>query len=97
MDGGIQLSLFSDEKEQAVSVPEKTITVPEHQRKASVHMLIMPFYNTNCMNVFLKELSQAYPEDKIILVCDGATWHKSKEMIIPENIELFLFLHTLPK
>ena len=34
MNGGTQLSLFSDEKEQAVSVPEKTVTVPEHQRKA---------------------------------------------------------------
>lgn len=34
MDGGTQLSLFPEEKEQAVSVPEKTITVPEHQRKA---------------------------------------------------------------
>lgn len=34
MDGGTQLSLFPEEKEQAVSVPEKTVTVPEHQRKA---------------------------------------------------------------
>ena len=34
MDGGTQLSLFPDEKEQAVSVPEKTVIVPEHQRKA---------------------------------------------------------------
>lgn len=34
MDGCTQLSLFPDEKEQAVSVHEKTVTVPEHQRKA---------------------------------------------------------------
>lgn len=34
MNGGTQLSLFPEEKEQAVSVPEKTITVPEHHRKA---------------------------------------------------------------
>lgn len=34
MDGGAQLSLFPEEKEQAVSAPEKTVTVPEHQRKA---------------------------------------------------------------
>lgn len=33
MDDCTQLSLFPDEKEQAVSVPEKTVTVPEHQRK----------------------------------------------------------------
>ncbi|MBQ9199662.1 MAG: IS66 family transposase [Lachnospiraceae bacterium] len=34
MDGGTQLSLFPDEKEQAVSEPEKVVTVPEYQRKA---------------------------------------------------------------
>ena len=34
MDGGTQLSLFSDEKEQAVSAPETMVTIPEHQRKA---------------------------------------------------------------
>ena len=34
MDGGTQLLLFPEEKEQAVSAPEKTVTVPEHQRKA---------------------------------------------------------------
>ena len=33
MDGGTQLSLFPEEKEQAVSAPEKIVTVPEHQRK----------------------------------------------------------------
>ena len=34
MDGSTQLSLFPDEKEQAVFAPEKTVTIPEHQRKA---------------------------------------------------------------
>lgn len=34
MNGGTQLSMFPEEKEQAVSVHEKAITVPEHQRKA---------------------------------------------------------------
>lgn len=50
--------------------------------------LIMPRCNTNCMNVFLKELSKRFEEDYIILCCDGAVWHKSKELKIPENIEL---------
>ena len=34
MDGGTQLSLVPDGKEQAVSVSEPTVTVPAHQRKA---------------------------------------------------------------
>lgn len=48
----------------------------------------MPYCNTDCMNVFLDELSKTYPKDKIILVCDGAVWHKSASLKIPENIEL---------
>ena len=43
------------------------------------------------MNVFLKELSDKYPNDTILLVCDGAAWHKAKALIIPENIS-FIFL-----
>lgn len=49
---------------------------------------VLPYCNTDCMNVFLEELSEAYPRDKIILVCDGAAWHKSKGLNIPENIEM---------
>ena len=41
------------------------------------------------MNMFLEELSNQYPEDMILLCCDGAAWHKSKSLQIPENIELF--------
>lgn len=50
--------------------------------------LIMPYCNTECMNIFLKELSETFPEDFIVLACDGAAWHKSKGLNIPKNIEL---------
>ena len=50
---------------------------------------ILPYCNTVCMNVFLEELSKQYPEDVIVLCCDGAAWHKSKSLRIPENIEIF--------
>ena len=41
------------------------------------------------MNVFLKELSKQYSEDVILLCCDGAAWHKSKSLQVPDNIVLF--------
>jgi len=41
------------------------------------------------MNVFLQKLSQDYPNDFILLVADGAAWHKSKGLQIPGNIEIF--------
>ena len=40
--------------------------------------LIMPYCNTDCTNIFLRELSKQYEDDMILLCCDGAAWHKSK-------------------
>jgi len=41
------------------------------------------------MNVFLQELSSQFKDDVILLCCDGAAWHKSKTLVVPENIVLF--------
>ena len=49
------------------------------------------------MNVFLQELSKTYPEDKIILVCDGAAWHRAKYLNIPTNIELVFLPPATPE
>lgn len=35
-------------------------------------------------------MSQMYQGQKIILVMDGAGWHKSKSLEVPENIEIVL-------
>ena len=48
----------------------------------------MPYCNTDCMNVFLRELSKAYADDEILLVCDGAMWNKSSGLVIPANIHI---------
>ena len=50
--------------------------------------LVMPYCDTNDMNVFMEELSEKYKEDIILLVCDGAIWHKSKGLEIPDNIRI---------
>ena len=55
--------------------------------------LIMPQCNTDCMNLFLEKLSDSFPRDKIILACDGAAWHRSNGLKVPENIE---FIHIPP-
>ena len=57
----------------------------------------MPYCNTDCMNIFLKELSKTFPEDKILLVCDGAAWHKSTSLVIPENIDLIFIPPYTPE
>lgn len=48
--------------------------------------LVMPYCNTDCMNVYLDELSKEYADDIILMICDGARWHKSGGLQIPDNI-----------
>ena len=50
--------------------------------------LVMPYCNTTCMNIFLRKLSAAYPDDRIILVGDRASWHRANALEIPHNIRL---------
>ena len=54
--------------------------------------LVMPYCNTECMNIYLRELSAAFPGDRIVLACDGASWHRSNLLEVPGNI----FLVYLP-
>lgn len=59
--------------------------------------LILPYSNTPCMNVFLERLSTEYPNDCILLVCDGAAWHNSKKLVVPPNIKLFFIPPGTPE
>jgi len=53
--------------------------------------LVLPEVSTQCMNIFLGELSERHPDDHIVLVLDGAGWHKANALQRPKNIS-FLFL-----
>lgn len=59
--------------------------------------LVLPYCNTACMNVFLSELAKAYPEDQILLVCDGAMWHKANALEIPGQITLIFIPPYTPE
>jgi transposase len=59
--------------------------------------LVLPKSNTNCMNIFLQEVSNTYPDHYILMVMDNAAWHKSKSLVIPENIEIFPLLPYTPE
>ena len=59
--------------------------------------LVLPYSNTVCMNVFLQKLSDTYPHDRILLVCDGAAWHKSNALVIPQNIRLLFIPPATPE
>jgi transposase len=50
--------------------------------------LILPHVNSDCMQIFLDEVSRRHPEDRIIMVLDGAGWHKAKALVVPDNMRL---------
>jgi putative transposase len=53
--------------------------------------MIYSHCDTITMNHFLKQLSEMYIDDYILLPCDNAGWHKSKDLVIPHNIE-FIYI-----
>jgi len=74
------LSQVSQENTYAYGV----VSIPDGQFES----LVLPHCNTECMQVFLEEVSFRHPEEKILMVTDCAGWHKSKSLKIPENIRL---------
>ena len=44
--------------------------------------------NTDNMTRFLAQVSTAHREDFLVMVLDGASSHKSKELTIPDNMSL---------
>ncbi len=49
---------------------------------------LSPNMNTEQMNGFLLQVSQSHPDEFIVMVLDGASSHKAKELVVPENIRL---------
>ena len=43
------------------------------------------------MNVFLEELNKVNNGQKMVIIMDGAGWHKSKGLKVPKNIVIFYF------
>lgn len=50
--------------------------------------LILPHVNSDCMQVFLDEVASRHPDDRIIMIFDGAGWHTAGALIIPGNMRL---------
>jgi transposase-like protein len=43
--------------------------------------------DTDCFNHFLQEFSQEHQGKEIIMIMDGAGWHKSHNLKMPKNIQ----------
>lgn len=61
------------------------------------HLLILPYVNVDVFNIALESFSEYVNKDNIkkhiILVLDNSGWHKSSDVVIPDNIT---FIFTPP-
>lgn len=48
--------------------------------------LILPYANSDMMNIFVDQVAQDFQEFFVIMLVDGAGWHRSKDLKIPENV-----------
>jgi hypothetical protein len=49
--------------------------------------LILP-HVSDCMQLFLDEVASRHPDDRMIMVLDGAGWHQSQKLTPPTNLRL---------
>ncbi|MDR1207925.1 MAG: transposase [Holosporales bacterium] len=42
------------------------------------------------MNVDLAQMAEQYPYQERLLILDGAAWHRSKGLVVPESIKIVL-------
>jgi transposase len=57
----------------------------------SFDSLVLPQVNGSCMQIFIDEVAKRHPQENIIMILDGAGWHKTK-FKLPSNLKL----HFLP-
>src|SRR4051812_17356670 len=50
--------------------------------------LVLPTVNTEAMSIFLAEVSQRHADEWIVMVLDGAGWHRAKRLKVPANMRL---------
>ena len=60
--------------------------------------LVLPHANTAAMTVFLDRFAKTRPSDAhAVMVVDGAGWHKSRTLKIPDNITLVVLPPYCPE
>ena len=53
---------------------------------AALDSLVLPHVNTPCTQVFIDEVATRYRHENIVMVIDGAGWHKSRALRLPKNL-----------
>ena len=59
-----------------------------------LHYMTAENMNTDSMSGFLTQISQTYTDEFIVMVLDGASSHKSKDLKVPKNVSLVLLPYS---
>jgi transposase len=50
--------------------------------------LVLPEVNSETMSIFLAEVAQRHAKEQIVMVLDGAGWHRAGDLRVPPNVQL---------
>jgi transposase len=50
--------------------------------------LVLPDVNSETMSIFLAEVAQRHAKEQIVMVLDGAGWHRAGDLQVPANVQL---------
>ncbi len=50
--------------------------------------LVLPEVNTSVFELFLGEVSSRHLSEYIVMFMDGASWHKTKKLELPDNMKI---------
>jgi len=50
--------------------------------------LFLPWVNTAMMNIFLRLFAASLPIPEVLLVVDGAGWHRARDLQVPPGIQV---------
>lgn len=50
--------------------------------------LILPYVNGDCMQIFLEEVADRHPDERIIMIMDNAGWHRNESLKMPGNLRV---------
>ena len=55
-----------------------------------ISALVLPFSNTQMMNLFLAQVADEFSDYFVVMQVDGASYHTGKKLVIPDNIRLIV-------
>jgi transposase len=56
--------------------------------KGEPFTLLLPWVNTDIMNLYLTELSRTYQDQGLLLIMDRAGWHTADRLEVPRNVHI---------